>query len=195
MKRVCHERKLNRLPNYDYAQCGWYFVTICTKDMVECFGKIENDKMVLNRCGVIAYKCWLEISRHFCDVSLDEFAIMPNHVHGIIVIEDVNVVVGNKNFCSRRTPYTIPWQTKLSRSLSSIVRGFKIGVTKGCHENNIIGFHWHKSFHDHIIHNENELNNIRSYIQNNPSKWFRDRNNHYDYINLDQGNKKCTDAW
>jgi len=101
---------------------------------------------------------------------------MPNHIHGIVIIENP---VGNKNFCS--LPYfcslQIPWQTKWARSLSSIVRGFKIGVTKLCRENNFGQFSWQKSYYDHIIRNENSLNKIREYIINNPSKWEFDRNN------------------
>ncbi len=91
---------------------------------------------------------------------------MPNHVHGIIAIENNNV--GNKNFCSLRE---IPWQTKLSKSLSSIIRGFKIGVTKYFREKNNYEFQWQKSFYDHIIRNEKSLFYIRKYIQDNPIKW------------------------
>lgn len=117
-------------------------------------------------------KCWLEIPEHFSHVILDEFIIMPNHVHGILIIK--NKIVGNKNFCSQE----IPWQTKLSKSLSSIIRGFKIGVTKYFCEKNNHDFQWQKSFYDHIIRNEESLFKIREYIQNNPLKWElgKDRN-------------------
>jgi REP element-mobilizing transposase RayT len=75
-----------RLKNYDYSQNGCYFVTICTKDKQKYFGNIENEKMVLNEIGEIVEKFWLEIPKHFPSVVLDEFVIMPNHVHGIIII-------------------------------------------------------------------------------------------------------------
>lgn len=184
---IFNQRKQNRLVDYDYSEDGWYFVTICTKNKLEFFGKIENGKMVLNEFGEIARECWLEIQNHFLDVSLDEFVIMPNHIHGILIIENVgnmnsrNISVGDKNFCSLQpnvcSIQNMPWQTKLSKSLSSIIRGFKIGVTKYFHENNIYYFQWHKSFYDHIIRNEKSLNNIRQYIHNNPLKWMADRNN------------------
>ncbi|MBU1132275.1 hypothetical protein KKC32_03470 [Patescibacteria group bacterium] len=217
------ERKRNRLQNYDYSQNGLYFVTICTKNKEELFGNVKNEKMILNEYGRIAKKCWREIPRHFPAVELDEFVVMPNHVHGIIEIVsnntetagnknlcstlrnnarktvvvnnnnnalENNANIGNKNFCSPlRTeivndfifydnvnPAQIPWQTKLSRSLPAIIRGFKIGVTKYFRDNNRC-FQWQKSFYDCIIWDEQCLNNIRKYIRNNPANWRRDLNN------------------
>ena len=166
-----HHRKSMRLKDYDYAQDGYYFVTICAENKIECFGKIIDGKMVLSEIGKIVNQCWIEIPEHFPDTKLDEHIIMPNHLHGIIAIENNNCAVGNKNFCS------LPWQTKLSRSLSSIIRGLKIGVTKWCRNNNHNEFQWQKSFYDHIIRNEKELDKIRRYIFKNPLKWELDRNN------------------
>jgi putative transposase len=197
------ERKKNRLPDFDYSQNGWYFITICIKNRDEFFGRVKKEIMILNDLGNVADQCWRKIPNHFPNVILDGYVIMPNHVHGIIVIENPNNIVGNKNFCSdqnagdivgnnnyRSLQCEIPWQTKLSRSLSSIVRGFKIGVTKWCREkcreqkflfptNSFTAgeFQWQKSFYDHIIRNEKSLNNIRQYIINNPLKWELDRNN------------------
>jgi len=175
--KIFSERKKNRLANYDYSKDGYYFVTICTKHREEFFGKIENEKMVLNEYGKFTKKCWLEIPNHFPNTKLDEFIIMPNHVHGIVIIAN-NHVVGNKNFCSLRTKKNIPWQTKLSKSLSSIIRGFKIGVTKYFRQNKKDDFQWQKSFYDHIIGNEKSLFRIREYIKNNPYNWSleKDRN-------------------
>jgi len=165
-------RKLNRLKGYDYSQNGWYFVTICTKDREYFFGEIINGEIRLSKIGKTAQKFWREITAHFPDVKLDEFIIMPNHIHGIIIIE--NPTVGNKNFCSLRK---VAWQTKWARSLSSVIRGFKIGVKKWCCENNHEYFVWQKSFYDHIIRNEKSLNKIRNYIYYNPARWELDRNN------------------
>ncbi|MCX6807280.1 MAG: transposase [Patescibacteria group bacterium] len=194
------ERKRNRLPNYDYTRDGWYFVTICIKDRIEFFGDVSKNQMILNEIGMIAKNCWLEIPKHFPDVGLDEFIIMPNHIHGIIIIDhskindmDVNIIVGNKNFCSlqycslqylsqnQTQNIHMTWQTKLSRSLSSIIRGFKIGVTKQCRQNNQNDFQWQKSFYDHIIRDEKSLQKIREYIRNNPSKYNHDKN-HFQII-------------
>ena len=119
--------------------------------------------MRLSKIGETAQKFWREIVIHFPDVKLDEFIIMPNHIHGIIIIE--NNIVGNNNYCSLRR---VAWQTKWARSLSSVIRGFKIGVKKWCGENNYEHFAWQKSFYDHIIRNEKSLNKIRQYIIDNP---------------------------
>jgi REP element-mobilizing transposase RayT len=81
------ERKLTRLKEYDYSQSGYYFVTICTKNMEEWFGKIADGRMVLNNQGEIAKDPWSEMPLHFEHVKIDEFIIMPNHVHGILIIE------------------------------------------------------------------------------------------------------------
>jgi REP element-mobilizing transposase RayT len=175
-------RKLNRLRDYDYSQNGYYFVTICTKNKQEFFGQVKNGEMILNDAGKIAEQCWLDIPVHFPDVELDEFIVMPNHVHGILIIkndDDVTSVVngvagvGNKNFCS----LPLLWQTKWAKSISSVIRGFKIGVTKWFRQNHHREFSWQKSYHDVIIRDEIMLNTKRQYILENPPRWWRDRNN------------------
>jgi putative transposase len=80
--------KSTRLQYWDYASPGYYFITICTKNREDYFGEIKNEKMCLNEIGDIAQKFWLEIPNHFSNVTLDEFIIMPNHVHGIVIIND-----------------------------------------------------------------------------------------------------------
>ena len=175
-------RQLNRLANYDYSQNGMYFVTICVKDRMESLGQIINGKVSLSGMGNVAQKYWRDIPGHFPHVYLDEFIVMPNHIHGIIEIINPDPV-GNKNFCSLPNPRSLqelPWQTLWSRSLSSAIRGFKIGVTKWCKQNNFHDFAWQKSYYDHIIRNEIELNRIREYIIANPINWERDRNNNID---------------
>ena len=94
MQKQIKNRKLNRLKGYDYSQNGWYFTTICVKNREHFFGKIIDGKIYLSITGKIIKKCWQEIPMHFPDAKLDEFIIMPNHIHGIILI------VGNKDFCS-----------------------------------------------------------------------------------------------
>lgn len=84
-----HNRRSIRLKGYDYSQEGWYFLTICTHNKQHLFGEIENYKMILNDVGKIVNTCWLEIPEHFPNVTLHEFVIMPNHIHGIIEITNV----------------------------------------------------------------------------------------------------------
>lgn len=124
---IIKRRKLNRLEGYNYSSDGHYFVTICTKNKINYFGKIENEEMILSRIGKVANYCWQKITEHFPNVELDEYIVIPNHVHGIIVIRESNdLCVGNKNFCSLQKDKTIiNWQSKWSKSLSSIIKGIK----------------------------------------------------------------------
>ena len=82
-------RKSNRLKEYDYSLVGYYYVTICTYNRQEIFGVAGRDKMEINPYGKIVKDVWLEISKHFENVELDEFIVMPNHIHGIIEIANV----------------------------------------------------------------------------------------------------------
>lgn len=154
-----HFRKNNRLKEYDYSLPGYYFATICTKNMSHYFGQVTNAKMVLSEIGKSVENYWLDIPKHFPYVELDSFIIMPNHIHGIIIID--NVV--NEDFRSQ--------QTNKQSSLSSIIKGFKIGVTKWYRKNNSKESIWQKSFYDRVIRNERELYKIRKYILENPLKW------------------------
>ena len=94
-------RKLNRWTKWNYSDFGFYFVTICTKDRIECFGKVEDGIMTLNENGKVAQECWKNICDHFDNAGIDEFIVMPNHIHGIILLMDENVAtVGNRHACS-----------------------------------------------------------------------------------------------
>jgi REP element-mobilizing transposase RayT len=159
------QRKPNRLKDYDYSQNGYYFVTICTKDKEEYFGKVENGKMILNKIGEIARNLWKEIPNHFNDISLDEYTVMPNHVHGIVII------VRNADLRSLH-------QKRTKMLLSTAIQQYKSSVTREANSLRMnVKFQWHKSFHDHIIRDEKALNNIREYIANNPLKWESDVEN------------------
>jgi len=160
------ERKQIRLRDYDYSKVGGYFVTICTQDREEWFGKIENGAMILNQYGVIVNQCWDDLPKHYLNCLLDTFVIMPNHVHGIIVINS-NYAVGNG---------LKPFPT---HGLSEMIRGFKTFSSRKINEGikNNHNFQWQKSFYDHVIRSENELSRIREYIQNNPLKWELDIEN------------------
>ena len=155
-------RRKPRLPVYDYSNPAWYFVTICTDNMRKIFGEIINGKMRLNALGKIVENCWNDIPTHYPNVELDYYVIMPNHVHGIIIINSndfYGLNVGNENIRSLH-----------KTNLSNVIKGFKIGVTKLSKQNRYY-FKWQKSFYDRIIRNERELYNIRKYIEINPLKW------------------------
>ena len=169
-----HHRKSIRLNGYDYAQEGWYFITICTKDRLYLFGNVKNEQMVLNKYGKIALEKWDEIPHHYPNVVLDEFIVMPNHIHGILQISGVQDIVGVQNI----EPLQIRknrYQHIIPGSIGSIVRGFKIGVTKWFRQNTDIHDVWQRNFWEHIIRDENDLNRIREYIQYNPAKWIEDK--------------------
>ena len=183
-----HRRRTIRLNEYDYSQSGAYFVTIVTHNRDCLFGNVMDGVMVMNDCGENAKNYWLIIPQHFPNVLLDEFVIMPNHVHGIITIQTKNDVhVGVQNFEPlhvehqqqklQQKHHQNRYQHIIPKSIGSIVRGFKIGVTKWFRQNNDIYKVWQRNYYEHIIRNENELIKIREYIQNNPLKWEFDREN------------------
>lgn len=166
------ERKLLRKKNFNYSSKGFYFVTICTKDRVHWFGEIKNSEMQLNNIGLICQKFWNEFPDHFPHVHIDEFVIMPNHIHGILEI--YNPVRNNPvGYADLRTLRNID-PTKMT--IPKIVHGFKSSVTRLIrHKYGKYEFKWQKSYHDRIIRNETEYFNIKNYIQNNPHNWQKDK--------------------
>lgn len=163
-----------RLKSWDYSTPWWYYVTINTKRHKEYFGEIEFDKIKLNVLGEVADLFWKEIPTHFKNVELDSYIIMPNHIHGIIIINDCsrdvacNVSTKKENIFSNISPK--------ANSLSAIIRSFKSAVSKQIHEIGYPNFSWQSRFYDRIILNEKELLNIRKYIEQNPLRWELDKN-------------------
>lgn len=160
-----HHRRSIRLRGFDYSEAGAYFVTICTYDKKCLFGEVVKNQMKLSEIGGIAEKCWVEIPEHFDNVELDDFVTMPNHVHGIIVLRDMFV----------RAQYSEPRQNRfqhvIPKSLGSIVRSYKGGVTRICHREGNLRFRWQRDFYEHVIRHDKDLNRIRDYIRDNPSNW------------------------
>lgn len=143
------KRKSIRLSDYDYSQNGLYFITICTKNRECIFGKIKKHEIILSEIGQIVNNCWNDIPQHFSQASLHEFVIMPDHIHGII---EINLVGANHYSPNDFTLANndLP-QRGTSQTIGSIVRGFKIGVTKQ------IGFSpWQRNYYEHIIQSETE---------------------------------------
>ncbi len=182
--------KSAKCPDWDYSSDGAYFVTICTQGREEFFGDMVDGKMMLSKIGQVADKFWTQIPEHFPFVVLDEYIVMPNHVHGILFIEkndvDCGPVVETQNFASLQMQGKTQgiknkkWKPNKfgpqSKNLASIIRGFKVGVKKYATTNEI-DFSWQPRFHDRIVRDENELNRIRQYIIDNPTNWQKDRNN------------------
>ncbi|MDI6767834.1 MAG: transposase [Bacteroidota bacterium] len=167
-KPIIRRRKLQRLKEYDYSLDGSYFVTICTKNREDLFGHIIGDTMQLKRDGKIVKECWEELPKHYPTIMLDEFVIMPNHVHGIIII--INDIVGAR--------HASPLQRK-HVSLGTIIGSFKSATTKRINEirkTTSISI-WQRNYYDHIIRNEKSLCRIREYIRTNPERWTCDKEN------------------
>ena len=167
MERIIKKYRIAsaRLKEYDYSTPNWYFVTINTKDHHEYFGEIKNGKMYLNELGKIVKGCWEDITKHYPNTELDYFVVIPNHVHGIIIISSV-VKTGHAPSLQMQT-----------HTLGNIIGSFKSAVTKQIHEQDEKHFTWQSRFYDRIIRNERELNAIRNYIQQNPFQWELDSDN------------------
>ena len=170
-----------RLKNYDYSKEGLYFITICTKGRERFFGKIEKDEMILSDIGKIVSEEWENSESIRKHIYLDEWVIMPNHIHGIVGIDygDDETIPG-RDVLSKR-PYEGEYKnmSKISpvpNSLSTMIRFFKRMVTVRSKELNS-NFGWQPRFYDHIIRDTSSLNRIRKYIVFNPEMWNRDRNN------------------
>ncbi len=164
------KRRSLRLKDYDYAQAGAYFVTIATRDRACLFGVIVDGQMCLNAAGREAEQCWLQIPQHFPNAALDEFIVMPNHVHGILVLS-------RGTAC--RAPTIERFGQPVSGSLPTVVRSFKSAVTqrlnalRGTPNASV----WQRNYYEHVIRDEASLQGIREYIANNPLQWALDREN------------------
>jgi putative transposase len=179
-----------RLNSHDYSSGGTYFITICTHMGLSYFGHISNGKMIWSKSAQIAYNLWYELPEHFAFVSLDEFVVMPNHVHGIIIIQSMSAVgtlhaTSLQNTTSLqhpKNPVRIMHATSGHRnefmsiispkpgSLATVVRSYKSAVSKNIHLSDP-DFSWQPRYYDHLIHSTRELDRIRDYIINNPGKW------------------------
>ena len=187
-----YHRRSIRLKGYDYASPGAYLVTICAADRKCLFGEIVADAMRLNAYGDVVAACWNDIPIHFANVQLDAFVMMPNHMHGILIIQDEGATDRSGTACAvsrfgrGRAPTThVPGSTSqrfgvpTAQSLPTIVRSFKAAVTKRIREMaqrpdlEI----WQRNYHEHVIRSEDSLNEIRRYIQENPLRWALDREN------------------
>jgi putative transposase len=167
-----------RLKDYDYTQPGAYFVTIVAYDRAGLFGDIVDGEVHLSRYGELVSTYWQAIPKHFPHAEMDVFVVMPNHVHGIISIND-------------STEHFERFGKPVSGSIPTIVRSFKSVVTKDINElRHTTGASiWQRNYFEHVIRDEESLNRIRQYILANPARWDFDREN------PEAVNPEAKDAW
>jgi REP element-mobilizing transposase RayT len=180
-------RRSTRLKDYDYAQEGAYFVTICAQGRAHIFGEVVNGEMLVSPIGEVVQTCWDAIPVHFPHVELDAFVVMPNHLHGILVIAEYPTRdVGAQYIAPLQTapqsmlhPQTTAAKggvtpNNVARgSLGSIIRSFKAAVTRLV-ASQVETSIWQRNYHDHIIRNIAQLDHIRAYIAANPARWHLD---------------------
>ncbi len=183
---VTHRRRSIRLKKYDYSQSGAYFVTVCTKNRKCLFGKIVDGNMFLNGIGLMIQMVWGAIPEYYSGIKIDKFAIMPNHIHGIIII----VGAGPRACPGEGQPRGVA----PTLSLPDVVHRFKTITTKqyvdGVKQRGWTRFSgrlWQRNYYEHIIRDETELNLAREYIINNARKWDLDRENPDNYYCRDRG--------
>lgn len=172
-----HHRRSIRLKGYDYTQAGMYFITICTYERTWLFGEVSGEEMRVNAFGEIVQRCWAEIPQHFAHVALDAFVVMPNHVHGILVLTHDGE--------EERPVWSVPNDEGLfprgarPRSVGAIVGSFKSATARRINE--LRGAPgapvWQRNYYERIIRDEHELDRIRRYIVENPLRWHLDREN------------------
>ena len=172
-----HHHRSIRLRGFDYARPGAYFVTICTRERACLFGDVVDGALVSNEYGRVMGSCWQALPRHFPHVRLDAFVVVPNHVHGVIVITDLPLQPQwgrGEAFAAHASPL----QGTKSGSLGAIVQSFKSVSTRKI--NQIRGTPgmplWQRNYYEHVIRNEDEWNEIRTYIIENPRHWEWDEN-------------------
>ena len=168
-----HHRRSIRLKGYDYSQSGMYFVTICVQNGQCLFGQITNGKIILNEYGQTVQMVWNELPQHYSNVQLGEFVVMPNHVHGIIIITNDNVA--DNNVIAVGAGFV---RAGLKPApLSEIVRALKTFSARKINElRNSQGEKlWQRNYWEHIIRNEKSYQYIVNYIVNNPANWEKDK--------------------
>lgn len=186
MENPLLKRKTIRIKDYDYSNEGMYFITICTKNKRPLLSKIimdnvGNDALVVpNKIGKIIDECWNNMEIQNKNIFINEYVIMPNHIHGIIEIRDQKE---RELKIEKKYGFEVE-ERRGRRSLQSILKDFKSVTTRKY--NSIVSeknknMLWQKSYYEHIIRNEKEYYEIVKYIKNNPLKWIYNKEN----LNLD----------
>ena len=178
------QRRSIRLPEYDYTQPGAYFITLVTSNRISRFGEIINAEMHLTRLGLTVDREWRHLSCRFPGWNFDAFVVMPNHVHGLLLLEGA-VPGPAQQGGPTTTPESVTLRPNIKKdavvpgSVGTIVRAFKSSTS--LRYNRMTGLEpgplWQRNYHEHVVRSNAELNMIYSYIENNPAQWAEDREN------------------
>ncbi len=180
-----HHRRSIRLPSYDYSQPGAYFITLCTTQKQCWFGQIHDGQMHINQLGKIVQTEWLKSAKMRPNLRLDEWIVMPNHLHGIVwIVESEHqqksnsspVLLAEANCRDLSNESSKQSFHRKANSLGSFIGGFKASVTKQINQfrkNTSIPI-WQRNYYESIIQDERALDSIREYIQQNPQRWGED---------------------
>jgi putative transposase len=184
-----HRRSL-RLRDYDYTQAGAYFITIVTHERTCFFGEVLDGDMQLNDAGRMVQSVWDGLPAHYPRLKPDEFVVMPNHVHGVIILSDRITPGDGIGVADRRAGFK-PAPTNAQHGLSEIIRALKTFSARRINElRQTPGASiWQRNYFEHVIRDEESLNRIRQYIQNNPARW------EFDPENREVQNPEPADAW
>ena len=181
---IRHHRRSIRLPFYDYAQAGAYFITVCTQNRECLFGEIVDEEMRLNDSGRMVEEWWKGLKKKFSSLEMDGFVVRPNHFHGILVIVRSPVITTNVGAAPRGRPDKEGHPHRGAPTLGDIIGWFKTMTTneytrgvKNLDWPIFPGKLWQRNYYEHVIRDEEELNKIREYIILNPKKWELDREN------------------
>ena len=177
-----HHRRSIRLKGYDYSQAGAYFITLCTHNREWLFGGIVEEIMRLNPYGEIAATCWRSLGQHFDNCDLSEWVVMPNHLHGIIVLSDPGKGEASPDERLRKSRMLTADASPLFNgtqpgSVGAIVQNYKSIATRKINaQRHTPGLPvWQRNYYEHIIRNEKSHYDIATYIVNNPAQWEMDK--------------------
>ena len=170
-------RKKLRLENFDYTSPGAYFFTICTQYRKPIFGKVDGGQVYLSWKGVIVYQMWTGLPDHFPNVKLDEFVVMPNHLHGILWLLEREKPIIKMHPSPKNQSGHYPPSHLQPGSLSVIIRSFKSAVTRKINQMGHTSGQtlWQRSFYHHILRDDDDLSQHREYIIENPLRWTLDQ--------------------
>ncbi|HEX9662732.1 MAG TPA: transposase [Candidatus Binatia bacterium] len=169
-----HRRRSIRLKGYDFGQAGAYFVTVCTQGRA-CLLGVVNGEMQVNNAGRMVQASWDELPRRFAGMRVDGFVVMPNHIHGIIMVGAQFIAPHDM----QQNVFENPRQGAMNRAptLGEIVRAFKAVSTRAIRQTTNPTFAWQRNYYEHVIRDDDSLNRIRQYILDNPARWAFDREN------------------